>query len=183
MNNVTRVIWQILMALVVMAIPIGALAGSHMTGPPPVQLAEIDPYVHRSNFVVADMARAFRVYRDILGFKVDVLVPATSFMHAVFELSPEAKLRIAFLSSGEGEFGHIGLTEFPDMEPPSADSIHSSVLIVEVQRDIETLFDQLKAEGLDVERIFDLTNPSRREIPFTDHDGHRVILMRLDRPE
>ncbi len=63
------------------------------------------------------MARAFRVYRDILGFKVDVLVPATSFMHAVFELSPEAKLRIAFLSSGEGEFGHIGLTEFPDMEP------------------------------------------------------------------
>jgi catechol 2,3-dioxygenase-like lactoylglutathione lyase family enzyme len=171
------------MVLTVIAVPVVAFAGGHTAGPPPVVLAEFDPYVHRSNFVVADLDRAFRVYRDILGFKVDAVAPASTFMDAVFDIPEEAETRIAFLSSVEGEFGNIGMTEVKDLDLGPASSIYSSVLIIEVQRDIDTLYEQLVAEGLDVKGIFDLTRPSRREIPFTDHDGHRIILMRLDRPE
>jgi hypothetical protein len=48
---------------------------------------------------------------------------------------------------------------------------------------METLFEQLKAEGCEVEKIYELSRPSRREIAFTDLDGHRVILMKLHAPE
>jgi hypothetical protein len=48
---------------------------------------------------------------------------------------------------------------------------------------MQALFDQLKAAGCEVEKIYELSNPTRREIPFTDLDGHRVILMRLQAPE
>ena len=45
------------------------------------------------------------------------------------------------------------------------------------------MVEQLEAEGLEIKGVYDLQNPDRREIVFTDHDGHRVLLMRLDRPE
>ncbi|MDH3511671.1 MAG: hypothetical protein OER85_12535 [Gammaproteobacteria bacterium] len=118
-------------------------------------MADVDPYVHRSNFIVADLERAFRVYRDIIGFKVDAIAPASTFMDDVLGIPTEADTRIAFLISGEGEFGNIGMTEIKGVDLPGAGSIHSSVLIVEVQRDMQTLFDQLKAEGCAVEKIYE----------------------------
>ena len=174
---------QILFVLMILGGSIAAFGADDASGPPPVVLADVDPYVHRSNFIVADLEKALRVYRDIIGFKVDAIAPASTFMDAVLNIPPEAETRIAFLSSGEGEFGNIAMTEIKGVDVPSNGGIHSSVLIVEVQRDIQMLFDQLKAEGCTVEKIYDLTRPSRREIPFTDLDGHRVILMRLDAPE
>ena len=53
----------------------------------------------------------------------------------------QPKLNVAFLSSGKAEFGKIDMTEFPSIEPPSPDSIHSSILIVEVHGNIQTLYD------------------------------------------
>ena len=183
MGRLTFSVRQILMVLAIMASPIAVFAGAHTSAPPPVMLADVDPYVHRSNFIVADLERAFRVYRDIIGFKVDAMAPASTFMDDVLNIPAEADTRIAFLSSGEGEFGNIAMTEIKGVELPRDNGIHSSVLIVEVQRDMETLFEQLKAEGCEVEKIYELTRPSRREIAFTDLDGHRVILMKLHAPE
>jgi catechol 2,3-dioxygenase-like lactoylglutathione lyase family enzyme len=183
MNKLIFSMWQILTVLAVLVSPLAAIAGGHTSGPPPVMLADVDPYVHRSNFIVADLDRALRVYRDIIGFKVDGIAPASTFMDDVLNIPPEAETRIAFLSSGEGEFGNIAMTEIKGFELPRDSGIHSSVLIIEVQRDMETLFDQLKAEGCELEKIYELTRPSRREIAFTDLDGHRVILMRLQAPK
>jgi catechol 2,3-dioxygenase-like lactoylglutathione lyase family enzyme len=183
MSKYSISIRQILIVLTMLTSPMAAFAASQTSGPPPAMLADVDPYVHRSNFIVADLERAFRVYRDIIGFKVDVIAPAGTFMGDVLNIPPEAKVRIAFLSSGKGEFGNIGMTEIKGVDLPRDSGIRSSVLIVEVQRDLQTIFDQLKAEGCEVEKIYELSNPSRREIPFTDLDGHRVILMRLPAPE
>ena len=183
MGKLTFSIRKILTVLALVTSPIAIFAASHTSTPPPVMLADVDPFVHRSNFIVADLDRALRVYRDIIGFKVDAMAPASTFMDDVLNIPPEAETRIAFLSSGEGEFGNIGMTEIKGVDLPRDSGIHSSVLIVEVQREMETLFDQLKAEGCEVEKIYELSRPSRREIPFTDLDGHRVILMRLNSPE
>ena len=183
MGKLTFSIRKILTVLALVTSPIAIFAASHTSTPPPVMLADVDPFVHRSNFIVADLDRALRVYRDIIGFKVDAMAPASTFMDDVLNIPPEAETRIAFLSSGEGEFGNIGMTEIKGVDLPRDSGIYSSVLIVEVQRDMETLFDQLKAEGCEVEKIYELSRPSRREIPFTDLDGHRVILMRLNSPE
>ena len=183
MGKLTFSIRKILTGLALVTSPIAIFAASHTSTPPPVMLADVDPFVHRSNFIVADLDRALRVYRDIIGFKVVAMAPASTFMDDVLNIPPEAETRIAFLSSGEGEFGNIGMTEIKGVDLPRDSGIHLSVLIVEVQRDMETLFDQLKAEGCEVEKIYELSRPSRREIPFTDLDGHRVILMRLHAPE
>jgi len=59
------------------------------------------------------------------------------------------------------------------------DSAHPSVLILEVHRDLEPLHEAIQAESSDVSRIFDLKMPNRRELMFTDHDGHRVLIMKL----
>jgi catechol 2,3-dioxygenase-like lactoylglutathione lyase family enzyme len=183
MQKYTGAIKQLPVFLLSLASPVAAVAGGHTEGAPQVALAEVDPYVHRSNFIVRDLDRAFRVYRDILGFKVDAIATASAFMDDVLNIPPEAETRIAFLSSVEGEFGNIGMTEIKGVDLPLATGIHPSVLIVEVQRDMQDLSDRLKAEGCQVERIYELSNPARTEIVFTDLDGHRVILMKLRVPE
>ena len=146
--------------------------------------AEVDPYVHRSNFVVADLDRAFKLYRDVLGFKVDTVLPIKpdSFMYTFFGIPRGAPARIAFLSSPESRFGAIGMTEVRGVPLPPRTEPYPSVLIVEIQKRIEaTRQKALAAEPRlpDVGEILELTNPSRREFPVTDYDGHRIIVMQL----
>ncbi len=174
---------HILIGLTILAAPIAAYAGGHTANPQAPGLASVDPYLHRPNFVVADMDRAFRLYRDILGFEVNAMVPASELMDNIFEIPAEADTRIAFLSSVDGAFGNIGITEVKGVDLPPAQSIYPTVWIIEIQREIDDMVSQLEAEGLDIKGVYDLQNPDRMEIVFTDHDGHRVLLMRLDRPE
>ena len=101
-------------------------------------------------------------------------------MRSIFGLREEAEMRIAFLSGTEGQFGHIGITEVRgvDIGRPEG-SAHPSVLILEVHRELEPLHETIKAESSDVSEIFDLNMPNRREFMFTDHDGHRALLIKL----
>jgi hypothetical protein len=97
--------------------------------------APFDPFTHRSNFLVADLDRALRIYRDILGYRVNVVMPVQEreFMRSIFGLPEEAEMRIAFLSGAKGKFGHIGITEVKgvDISRPD-DRAYPSVLIMEV---------------------------------------------------
>lgn len=184
MPNCTSYVSPIIIALTILTLPIAVKADSHVAELRPVMLADVDPYVHRSNFLVADLERTFRVYRDILGFKVDAVAgPITSFMHDVLNIPAEAETRIAFLSSVPGKFGNMGFTEVKGVDLPQPTGLYPSVLIIEVQRDLETLRDQLIEAGCQIKKIYRLSNPSRNELLFTDNDGHRVILMQLDPPE
>lgn len=146
-------------------------------------VAPVDPYVHRSNFLVADLDRALLLYRDILGFKVDVMMPVKpdSFMYDIFNVDRAGKMRIAFLSSPDHRFGAIGMTEIKGVELPSVKGPYPSVLIVEVKGRFESLYEKMRAAkpALKVGRVYELTNPSRREFPVTDYDGNRIIIMQL----
>lgn len=147
--------------------------------------ASVDPYVHRSNLVVADIDRALTLYRDILGFKVDRALPVNpgNFMYEFFGIPVEAKVRIAFLATPDGRFGAIGMTEVKGVAlAPVRSRPYPSVLIVEVQKRIESVRAKILASEPkypDVGPILELTNPSRREFPVTDHDGNRIIVMQL----
>ena len=170
---------KIFLALSIMAVQAAAaaLGNSAMAA----NVAAVDPYIHRSNFVVADLDRALRLYRDILGLKVDVMMPVKedSFMFDVFNVDRAATMRIAFLSSPDKRFGAIGLTEVKGVKLPPVLASYPSVLIVEIKGRFESVYEKTKAEKLDVGKIYELTNPSRREFPFTDFDGNRIIIMQL----
>ncbi len=123
--------------LLISAFPSIATSSSHTLST--LSTAPFDPYVHRSNFIVGDLDRALRIYRDILGFKVNVVLPVQkeNFMRSIFQLPPEAKMRIAFLSGAKGQFGHIGITEVKGADISSSEGgPFPSVLILEVQRDL-----------------------------------------------
>ena len=168
------------LTLVIGFVSATAIGGSHDRGA--FGVAPFDPFAHRSNFIVADLDRALRIYRDILGFQVNVVLPVQEhhFMRTIFGLPDGAEMRIAFLSGKKGEFGHIGLTEVRGVDlAGSADGHHPSVLILEVQRNLEPLREAIAAESSDVSEIFDLEMPDRREFMFTDHDGHRILIMKL----
>ncbi len=145
--------------------------------------ASVDPYVHRSNLVVADIDRALTLYRDILGFRVDRALPVNpgNFMYEFFGIPAEAQVRIAFLATPDGRFGAIGMTEVKGVPLPPRAKPYESVLIVEVQKRIEAVHEKALAATpkLEVGRILELTNPARREFPVTDYDGHRIIVMQL----
>ncbi len=173
---------NIFFGLTLVFIPLAAHGGAHMANLPPTNLSDVDPFLHRPNFVVADMDRALRLYRDIIGFKVNVLMPASELMNNIFEIPLDAQTRIAFLSSVDGEFGNIGITEVKGIDLPQTTSIYPTVWIIEIQREIDEMVSLLEAEDLEIKGVYDLQNPDRMEIVFTDHDGHRVLLMRLNRP-
>ena len=184
MSKYASSVSSILIALAILILPVAVEAGSHTAGRPPVVLADVDPYAHRTNFLVADLDRTFRVYRDILGFEVNAVAgPITEFMHDVLNIPAEADTRIAFVSSVPGKFGNIGFTEVKGVDLPQQSGLYPSVLIIEVQRDLEPLRDQLIEAGCEIQKIYRLSNPARNELLFTDNDGHRVILMQLDPPE
>jgi catechol 2,3-dioxygenase-like lactoylglutathione lyase family enzyme len=163
------------------ALVLALMAGMALDGAWAQTPAAVDPYIHRSNFVVADLDRALRLYRDILGLKVDVMMPVKpeSFMYDVFNIDRAAKLRIAFLSSPDNRFGAIGMTEVKGVKLPGVPASYPSVLIVEIQKRFESVYEKCKAEKLDVGKVYELTNPSRREFPVTDFDGNRIIVMQL----
>jgi catechol 2,3-dioxygenase-like lactoylglutathione lyase family enzyme len=156
-----------------------ALSQPAMTGKP----APVDPYVHRSNFLVADLDRELTLYRDILGLKVDVLMPvkSDSFMYDVFNVDHKGSMRIAFLSSPDKRFGAIGFTEVKGVELPRHKGPYPSVLIIEIQGRFESVHEKAKAANpkLEVSKVYELTNPSRREFLITDYDGNRIIVMQL----
>ncbi len=137
--------------------------------------------VHRPNLVVADLDRSFKIYRDILGFKVGVVIPLKpgSYMYDVYGIDPEAKLRISFLSAGK-QFGALAFTEVKGAELPKiANAPYMASVIIEVKDGLLDMVEKLKAEGLQVGQARDLDMPTRTDVAFTDYDGHRVIIFQL----
>jgi hypothetical protein len=100
-------------------------------------------------------------------------------MYDVFGIDRAAKLRIAFLSSPDNRFGAIGMTEVKGVTLPARPASYPSVLIVEIRKRFESVYEKAKAEKLNVGKVYELQNPSRREFPVTDFDGHRIIVMQL----
>ncbi len=135
--------------------------------------------IHRPNLLVADLERSLRIYRDILGFQVAYAGPASEggLMQNLFSLDPDKPLRIASLSTGDDGWGALALTESRDAPANPPDGNHRVLIITEVDGDLDEVIRQLKDEGVTVDRRFELYDPPRTDVAFTDPDGHRVVLF------
>ncbi len=99
-------------------------------------------------------------------------------MQNLFNLDPDKPLRIAFLSAGDDSWGALALTESRDAPANPPDGNYRALIITEIDGDLNEVIQQLKDEGLAVDRRFELYDPRRTDVAFTDPDGHRVVLFR-----
>ena len=139
--------------------------------------------VHRPNLVVADLDRSLTVYRDILGFRVNVVLPLAedSYMYPLFNVNADATMRLAFLGTAPGQFGALGLTEIKGIELPTRErqEMYTDTVIIEVNEGLQEIVQKLRDAGLETGEPRDLEGPPRTDFAFTDHDGHRIVVFQL----
>jgi len=136
--------------------------------------------LQRPNLVVADLERSLRLYRDILGFRVDFIKdsPEDSYSYPVFEIPSHAPLRFAVLSANDEQPRSLALTEVRDVELSPAPLPRRNALVLNIET-IDEVLAAVAREGLHVypeERLVTQDGRIGREIGFVDHDGHLVVI-------
>jgi catechol 2,3-dioxygenase-like lactoylglutathione lyase family enzyme len=139
--------------------------------------------LQRPNLVVADLDRALRFYRDILGFTVEFHKDSEpdSYSYPVFEIPGKAKLRFCVLSANEDQPRSLALTEITGIELAAMPLPRRNALVLNIT-EIDGVLTAARAEGLNVYREERLeTNDGRtgREIGIVDHDGHLVVIYTI----
>jgi catechol 2,3-dioxygenase-like lactoylglutathione lyase family enzyme len=99
----------------------GAVAQSASTAATPTPSSAAAPErvptdVRRTTIIVADLENSLRLYRDVLGLKVNYDAPITVSGVALPAGKPGNKTRLVLLQGNDGWVGWIGLLEFTD--PP-----------------------------------------------------------------
>ena len=140
---------------------------------------ELPVRVQRANLVVSDLDRAFRVYRDILGFRVDFILGdrPQAYSYTVFQIPREAKTRFAALSSS-GHERSLALTEVKGINLPEPGLPSSHALVLEVD-DFDAVLQGAQGEDLQIfpeETLRTHDGRLGREIGMLDHDGHLIVL-------
>ncbi len=135
--------------------------------------------VQHTNLVVADLDRAFRVYQDILGFRLNFTLGdrPEAYSYTVFQIPREAKTRFAALSS-KSQDRSLALTEVKGIELPKASVPSSHALVLEAD-DFDGVLEGARAEGLQIfpeETLRTHDGRVGREIGIPDHDGHLIVL-------
>jgi len=141
---------------------------------------QYDLQVHRPNILVGDMERALRIYRDILGFRVNFLLDALDVAREMFGLPEGTKMRMAFLSEGKGAFGSLALTEAQGIVSPRREPPYQACVIIELREGrLPEVLDRLRAEGCEVGRAYELEQPTRTDVSFSDTDGNRIVIFEI----
>ena len=140
-----------------------------------------DLEVQRPHLLVSDFERAMRVYRDVLGFKVNFFVEALPRVPwEMFGLPDHAKCRMGFLSEGKGVFGSLAITEVKGIELPKATPPYRCTVIIEVREGLLfPMVEKLKGLGLDVGNPLLLDGPPRTDVSFGDFDGNRILIFEI----
>jgi len=139
--------------------------------------------LQRPNLVVADMDRALKLYRDILGFRLDFMKDSTpdGYDYTVFQIPRDAQVRFAVLSANAEQPRSLALTQVAGVElaPVALPQRHALVLNVEA-------FDQVvaavRSEGLFLhpeELLETQDGRTGRELGFVDHDGHLIVIYTI----
>jgi catechol 2,3-dioxygenase-like lactoylglutathione lyase family enzyme len=141
------------------------------------------PMLKRVNLCVADMERALKVYRDVLGFTVHELKDSKSdsYSYPVFQFPRHAKIRFATLDSPTQQ-RTLALTEVKGVELPRPPLPHMSATVVNCP-DFDDVLARAKALGLAIVAEQPLPGPDGtpkgRESAFVDFDGHLVVIYKL----
>ncbi len=141
-------------------------------------------YLQRPNLIVADLDRALSLYQGILGFRVEFIKgpEPDSYSYPVFSIPQEAVLRFCVLSANDEQPRSLSLTEITGIELPPMPVPRRNALVLRVEA-----YDKVRVAVQDAGlRMFPeeilKTNDGRvgRETAFLDHDGHVVLIYRID---
>jgi len=138
--------------------------------------------VKRPNLVVGDLDRSLRLYRDILGFTVFAVGESKpdSYSYPVFGFPPEARLRMATLST-KTQVRTLALTELRGAKVPPRTLPHRAAVVIEV-KGIDRVIERIRAEGLRVVPATISKTPEGQtfvEQAFEDYDGHLIVLYEI----
>ena len=135
----------------------------------------------RGNFVVRDIDRSLRFYRDVLGLELAFVKesPEDSYSYEVFEIDKARKLRFAVLSAPD-QPRVLALTEVPaELEPQPAP--RRSAIVIEVG-DVDAVVAGAEAAGCKVYPEDELlTHDGRRgrEVGIVDFDDNLTVIYRI----
>jgi catechol 2,3-dioxygenase-like lactoylglutathione lyase family enzyme len=140
--------------------------------------------VQRSTLIVADLERAFALYRDVLGFEVAYVKDSlpTSYSYPTFNIPPGARLRFATLNAGPAQPRVLALTEVTGVPLPEPAGIRPVAVVFEMP-DLPAVERRIAAlPGVRVLAAAELlTQDGRRgrEVAVWDADGHVVVLYEI----
>ncbi len=139
----------------------------------------------RSNHLVSNLDRAFRVYRDVLGLKLEAVrtLPRGGYAYDLFQIPSTAALRFAVFSSPSQE-NILALTEVRgvdglDHQEPFR---FPRMAIVLESREFDTVIRRAEGEGLMLfdENAFTTSDGrSGRQRGFHDHDGNLIVVYKI----
>ena len=136
----------------------------------------------RGNFVVSDMERSLKFYRDVLGFEVAYTHGHNpdSYSLTVFNIPEGAELGFCTLSTRD-QVRVMALTEIKGVSLPPAPAPRRSAIVLDVE-DPDTIMEGARELGLTVypeERLE--TNDGRigREIGIVDYDDNLVVIYKI----
>lgn len=136
----------------------------------------------RGNHVVADLDRALRLYRDVLGFDVTFTLPPNpdSYSYAVFDIPREAVMRFCVLSTDTQE-RVMALTEVKGIDIAPLPHPRRSAIVLEID-DPDAVMAGARALGLTVydEEVLK-TKDGRigREIGIVDFDDNLIVIYKI----
>ena len=135
-------------------------------------------HLKRPCLLVSDLERSLKIYRDILGFRLDYQSPADpgSYLYTVFALPATATLTFAALST-PNESRALALAEVKGIEFPPAQPPYRAGLVVQVDS-LAAILAQWKALNLPICPPNHFTASDRRftEQGVFDCDRHLLIL-------
>jgi catechol 2,3-dioxygenase-like lactoylglutathione lyase family enzyme len=138
----------------------------------------------RMTLVVADMDRALKIYRDVLGFTLNAPVSESSkdsYSYPVFRIPNEAKIRFATLDSKTQE-RTLALSEVTGIILPKPTPPMMTAAVIRVQ-DMTATMEKIKALGLETTETRKSTSMDGKfsfvEQAFVDFDGHLIVLYQI----
>lgn len=136
----------------------------------------------RGNFVVADMERSLKFYRDVLGFEVAFQKGHNpdSYSLKVFNIPKGAELGFCTLSTPD-QVRVMALTQIKGVPLPPVAPPRRSAIVLDVA-DPDAIMEGARALGLTVypeEQL--VTNDGRigREIGIVDFDDNLVVIYKI----
>ncbi len=135
----------------------------------------------RANFIVRDIERSLRLYRDVLGFEVAFVKdsPDDSYSYPVFEIPKTESLKFAVLSTAS-QVRVLALTEVP-AELPRVPHPRRTAIVLEVGN-VDAVVDGARDAGChvyDEEELHTHDGRVGREVGIVDYDDNLVVIYNI----
>lgn len=138
-------------------------------------------YYKRQLYVVTDMERALRLWRDVLGLvpgEITISGP-NSYSREVFNIPARASMRFCTLSAGPTQVRTLALLEVRGVRLPQKVGIRTTGAVINANGKLETIIASARSMGLTImgPRVLESTTQGNGiEQAFLDWDGNVIVL-------